>query len=119
MKQIIPEIVIVVLLIVFSVLLCNLFWMPMGVVFVVLVCFVLLLGGFAAFIWREKGGDERDVLIRQVASRVAYLCSALILAIGIVYQTLANHVADPWLLGAFIVTVVAKVVGYAYGKSKY
>lgn len=119
MKQYLAEIIVTVLLLALAALLYNPYWMPMGLVLAVLVCFVLALGGFAVFIWRERGGDEREVLIRQVASRVAYLAGAVILAVGIVYQNLTLHAVDPWLLAAFMVVVLAKTAGYAYGKGRY
>ena len=119
MKTYIAEISLPVLLIAIAAVLWNPYWMPMGAVYVVLVCFVVALGGFTAFIWRERGGDERDVLIRQVASRTAYLFAALILAVGIVYQTLVLHAVDAWLIAAFIVAVIAKAIGYAYGRGRY
>lgn len=119
MNYFIPEVIIAALLVVLSALLWNPFWMPMGAVFVVLILFVLLCGGFIGFIWHERGGDERDVLIRHVASRFAYLSGAVILAVGIIYQTLIQHSVDKWLLAAFIITVLAKAVGYAWGKVKY
>jgi hypothetical protein len=119
MKSYIAEILLAAILIAIAAALWNPYWMPMGVVYVLLVCFAVVLGGFAAFIWRERGGDEREVLIRQVASRTAYLATALVLAIGIVWQTLVAHAVDAWLVAAFMVTVLAKVVGYAYGRGRY
>ena len=104
---------------VLAVLSCNPYWMPMGVFYAVIVAFIILFGGFAVFMWREKGGDERDVLIRHVASRFAYLTSALVMAIGIIYQAFVQHAADPWLVAAFSVIVLAKAVGYAYSKGRY
>ncbi len=119
MKNFLPEIAISALLVILAALLWNPYWMPMGMMFVTLVFFVILAGGFAAFVWKEKGGDERDVLIRHVASRFAYLSGTLILVIGIVYQTLSHHAVDAWLIVALIVTVLAKAAGYMYGKMKY
>lgn len=119
MNSFIPELVIAALLVILAALLWNPFWMPMGLVLVVLVIFVVLCGGFVGFIWHERGGDERDALIRHVAARFAYLSGALILAVGIIYETLVHHVVDKWLLAAFMITVLAKAAGYAWGKAKY
>jgi hypothetical protein len=119
MNSFIPELVIAALLVVLSALLWNPFWMPMGVMLVVLVLFVLLCGGFVGFIWHERGGDERDVLIRHVAARFAYLSGAVIMGVGIIYEMLSVHSVDKWLLAAFIITVLAKAAGYAWGKVKY
>lgn len=119
MKHLIPEISIVILMIVFAALLANPYWMPMGAIFVLLGIFVVLVGGFATFVWREQGGDERDMLIRHVASRFAYLAVTMVLAIGIVYKTLVHHEVDAWLLGSFVIVVLAKAIGNGYGKIKY
>ena len=119
MKRYISEIIITFLLVIFSGLLWNPYWMPMGLMYALLVCFVVVLGSFSAFVWREQGGDERDVLIRHVASRFAYLAGAIILAAGIIYQALKGPNVDAWLIAAFIVTILAKAAGYAYGREKY
>ena len=119
MNSLIPELIIAALLVVFAALLWNPFWMPMGLMLVVLILFVVLCGGFVGFIWKERGGDERDTLIRHVAARFAYLAGALIIAIGIIYETLVSHSVDKWLLAAFMITVLAKAAGYAWGKIKY
>lgn len=119
MKSFISEIVVAILLIALAILLWNPYWMPMGLFYVVLVCFIVVFGGFAAFIWREKGGDERDILIRHVAARFAYLSGALVMAVGIIYEALAHHAVDPWLAVAFIVTVLGKAAGFAYAKGRY
>ena len=119
MKSYATEISLSVILIAIAAALWNPFWMPMGAIYAVLICFAVALGIFATFVWRERGGDERDILIRQVASRIAYLCTSIILAIGIVFQTVVSHEVDIWLVAAFIVMVIAKVVGYAYGRGRY
>jgi hypothetical protein len=119
MKHFISEIAIAVLLIILAALLWNPYWMPMGLLYAVLVCFILVFGSFAAFIWREKGGDERDVLIRHIASRFAYLAGALVMAVGVIYEVLVQHSVDPWLVIAFIVTILGKAAGFMYGKGRY
>lgn len=119
MKNYLSEITVALLLVLLAGLLLNPYWMPMGALWATLVCFVVLVGGFAAFIWKENGGDERDALIRHVASRTAYLAGALVMALGIVYETLVSHSTDTWLVIAFIVTVLGKTLGQGYGKSKY
>ncbi|MDE2037848.1 MAG: hypothetical protein KGI69_01320 [Patescibacteria group bacterium] len=119
MKPSISEIAIALVLIALAALLVDPYWMPMGMLYTLLVCFALVFGGFAAFIWRERGGDERDALIRYVAARSAYLSSVLIMAVGIISQTAAHHTVDRWLMASFIVAILAKAVGYAYGSSRY
>lgn len=91
----------------------------MGVFYTVLTFFIVLFGGFVAFIWREKGGDERDVLIRHIASRFAYLTVSAIMALGIIYEAMTRHAVDPWLTTAFIVAILGKTIGFVYGKGRY
>ncbi|MDE2188187.1 MAG: hypothetical protein KGJ35_00455 [Patescibacteria group bacterium] len=119
MKSFTSEIIVTLLLIALAALLWNPYWMPMGLLYALIVCFIVVFGGFAAFIWRENGGDERDVLIRHVAARFAYLSGALVMAVGVIYEALARHMLDPWLAVAFIVTVLGKVAGFVYGKGRY
>ena len=119
MKQYTSEIIVTALLVILAALLWNPYWMPMGALYAVLVCFVVVLGGFIAFVWRERGGDEREVLIRQVASRVAHMSGTLVFAVGIVWQTLVLHAVDAWLVAGFMITILAKAIGYAYGRGRY
>ncbi|HEX7724541.1 MAG TPA: hypothetical protein VF438_02275 [Candidatus Paceibacterota bacterium] len=119
MKQYASEIGLAVIVIVIAALFWNPYWMPMGAVYVALICFGLVLGSYVVFIWRERGGDEREVLIRQVAGRIAYISAFSILALGIIWQALMNTTVDPWLVAAFILSVMAKTAGYIYGKDKY
>ena len=119
MKNYASEIIVTILLVIAAALLWNPYWMPMGALYAVIIAFVVLLGGFIAFVWREHGGDEREVLIRQVASRIAHLSGTLVFAIGIVWQSLVTHSVDAWLIAGFMIIMLAKAVGYAYGRGQY
>ena len=112
MKNYIQEVIVASILATIAALLWNPYWMPMGVVYAVLVCFMLVLGGFVVFIWRERGGDEREVFIRHAAGRVAYIMSSCALALGIVWQTVTVHTVDPWLVASFILALLAKILGF-------
>ena len=68
---------------------------------------------YAGVLWREKAQDERDALHRMVAGRAAFIAGVAVLVIGITVQTFQHHV-DPWLIGALVVTVLAKIIGHLY-----
>lgn len=93
-------------------------FMPSMTQMAVLTATVVAFIGFAVLVWRERGGDEREALHRQVADRFAFLFGAVVLMIAIVVQGFMNML-DPWLpivLGALI---VGKIAGLMYSKNKY
>jgi hypothetical protein len=63
---------------------------------------------WVAFQWQEQAADEREELHRFLAARLAYFVGAAILMIGVLVQSLQHHV-DPWLVGALIGMIVAKI----------
>jgi hypothetical protein len=86
------------------------FWMPnmlsMVLVAVVFVCFSI----FISFVWKERPQDEREELHRTKAGRAAFLTGSIILALGVVVQSIA-HVLDPWLVLALAGMIFAKIFG--------
>ena len=113
------EIVVSLLLIVLLILFCNplnLLMTPlmlMGVITCLIVCFAV----FGSFIWRERARDEREVVERMAAGRIAFLTGAGILVIGIIYQSF-SHAVDPWLVLTLGMMIVAKLAGILYSESK-
>lgn len=79
---------------------------------------VLLFIVFAALLWKEKPGDEREQLHKFIASRFAYFAGITVLVIGIIYQSL-NYAIDPWLVIAVNAMLLAKIVGRIYGHFKH
>lgn len=73
----------------------------------------VVFGIFAVFVWQEQARDEREILHRMLAGRVAYLVGSGVLVIGIIAQDL-NHRADPWLVLTLMAMVLTKVLGSAY-----
>jgi hypothetical protein len=79
---------------------------------------ILFLVIFAAFLWKEKPGDERERLHRFMASRFAYFAGITTLVIGIIFQSI-NHSIDPWLVITAGVILLAKILGLIYGHFKH
>ena len=94
-------------------------WMPNMATMLTLALVVAAFGTFAVFVWREDRGDEREQLIRFVASRAAFLAVGSVLLLGIIVETLQSHAPSPWLGLALVVMVGAKIIGHAYGRNKY
>ncbi len=94
-------------------------WMPSMETMTVLVIIVGIFASFTVFIWREREGDERERLIRYIASRAAFLSTGIVLLLGIIVETFIHHTPSPWLGLALVVMVGAKIIGHAYGRTKY
>lgn len=94
-------------------------WMPNMTTMLTLMFIVALFSAFAIYAWREREGDEREQLIRFVASRTAFLATGSVLLLGIIVETLIHYAPNPWLGLALVVMVGAKIIGHAYGRNKY
>ncbi|MCR4311149.1 MAG: hypothetical protein NUV54_01085 [Candidatus Taylorbacteria bacterium] len=116
----IGEVVVSVILIVLLLLFLNPFdiFMPSMAQMALVVCLVLVFGVFVAFVWREEVRDEREVVHRLASGRVGYLLGASILSLGIIVQSF-TYTVDPWLVGAFVVMVLGKVIALAYHRFHY
>lgn len=114
MKNKVFQILIGAVLTILLLLLSNLTpWMPsMGVMFA-LICAAVLLVIFAGFVMQENGGDEREVLNRMNAGRIAYLSGIGVLTVALVVQGL-SHAIDPWILITLGVMVLTKIIGRLY-----
>lgn len=110
MKNNLSEILVTLCLVLTAVLLLNpfQFWMPDMVVMGMLALALALFGVFASFILREKNIDERDAVHETLAGRNAFLAGSLILILGIVAEGY-THTVDPWLVGALVAMVTAKI----------
>lgn len=94
-------------------------WMPNMATILTLVLVVAAFGAFSLYVWREGSGDEREQLIRFVASRIAFLATGTVLLLGIIVETLIYHAPNPWTGLALVVMVGGKIIGHAYGRKKY
>lgn len=119
MRSLWPEGLLAALVAVLVVSLCNPLWMPMGVYYVAAVALLLAVGMFSVFVWRERGGDERDALLRRVGAQAAMIACASVLVAGTAYQAISRHAVDYWLAAALAALVVGKVVGYSYADRRH
>ena len=90
--------------------------MPTAFIYMLLALFFLGFISFALLVWHEKAYDEREHAHRAHAARFAYLAGAGILVLGIIYQALALHSVDPWLILALTVMVFAKYLGLRHAE---
>ena len=73
---------------------------------------------FAAILWKEKPGDEREQLHKLIASRFAYFAAVSVLVISVVVQSLQGKI-DPWLVITLCIALLAKILGLIYGHVKH
>ena len=114
-----PEIVVAAAVVILAAALCNPLWMPMGAYYAMTVVLLLAVGAFASFLWRERGGDERDSLLRRIGASAAMTAVALTLVAGIAYQAISRHEVDEWLAASLAALVIGKVLGYRYADRRY
>lgn len=79
---------------------------------------IILFVIFTATIWREVPGDEREQFHKYISSRFAYFAAITTLIIAIIVQTIANKL-DAWLVIIVCVALLAKIIGFIYGKLKH
>lgn len=92
-------------------------FMPSMMQMLFLVMLVVVFAVLAVFVWREGKGDEREVLHRMLAGRLAFLSGMTVLIVAIIVQSLNNQL-DHWLIITLGVMVLAKIVGLLYGQKK-
>ncbi len=73
---------------------------------------------FAALLWKETPGDEREQLHKFIASRFAYFAVITTLIIGVIVQSFKGEI-DPWLVIAICLALLAKILGLIYGYMKH
>lgn len=92
-------------------------FMPSMMEMLMMLALVVLFTVYAGFVWRENHGDEREVLHRGLAGRIAYLVGTAVLLLGIIVQGL-NHQTDIWLVVSLGLMIVTKIISIIYLKSK-
>ena len=119
MKNNLSEVFISIVLIVLLALFLNPFswFMPSMLVMTLLAVLLIAFFIFAAFVWREKAGDEREQTHQMLAGRVAFLVGSGVLVLGIIIQEY-QHALDPWLVYTLGAMILAKVGTLLYGRKK-
>lgn len=119
-NNLIQEIVVSVILIALLVLCLNPFnfWMPDTVVMMIVIGLVVVFTIFSGFIWKEHAHDEREMLHRMLAGRIAYLAGVGTLLLGVILETL-KHRLDPWLVITLGVMIFAKIFGIIYSQNRH
>ncbi|MEK7612202.1 MAG: hypothetical protein AAB407_02580 [Patescibacteria group bacterium] len=115
MKNNILHIVIVLVLVVLLILLSDPFmlWMPPLAVTLALLGVATVMCVLAGFVIKERSGDEREMIHRMNAGRIAYLSGLAVLTIAFVMQGF-SHAIDPWIPIALVVMVVSKLIARIY-----
>ncbi len=113
------EVLVSLALIILLVLLLNPFnfWMPTNMLMVILVGLIVVFALFTSFVWRENAKDERELLHRMFAGRLAYLVGTGTLVLAIIIQCFW-HQLDPWLVLVLVLMILAKISGIMYSRAK-
>ena len=119
-NNLLQEIFVSLALIVLLVLFLNPFgfWMPSALLMMMVLGLIVIFALFSGFIWKEQARDEREMLHRMLAGRIAYLVGAGILVLGIIVQSL-RHELDSWLVFTLGAMILAKIIGIAYSRKKH
>jgi hypothetical protein len=89
------------------------FWMPNMDEMLALLVVTLLMLIWSGFVMYEKAVDEREVMLRMHAGRVAYLSGIGVLLTALIVQGFA-HAIDPWIMLTLAVMVVSKLAARLY-----
>ncbi len=90
------------------------YWMPSVVQVGTLTIAAGLLLMWVAFVMREEEGDEREVQLRALAGRAAYLSGVGVLTLALLVQGF-RHTIDPWIPLTLFSMLVAKLGARLYG----
>lgn len=106
-KEIITSIILILILIFFW----NPFylWMPDAMMYTLASVLLIITALYAGLIVREKYSDEREEELRSKAGRVGYVTGILVLAFGIVYQSVMMNKPDLFLVLALAVMIISKL----------
>src|SRR3989344_6394728 len=89
------------------------FWMPDMAAMAAAAGLFVVFVAFAALVWREKAGDEREAAHIAFAGRFGYLAGVFGLTAGVAAQAF-RHAVDPWMVAALVLMVLAKLAARAW-----
>lgn len=118
MKNNIPHIILAILLVIFLTLLSDSFmlWMPTMMTMSILLVVVVIMSIWSGFIMKEQAVDERELIHRMNAGRVAYLSGTALLTLALIVQGLNHHI-DPWIAYTLSIMVISKLIARIYFES--
>lgn len=114
--ELILSLVLIVLLLLFLNPLTLMLPQPMHPIMIPLLVVLFII--FAAMLWNEQPGDEREQLHKFIASRFAYFAAVAGMTVAIVVQHQTGTI-DPWLIIILCVTLLAKLLGIFYSNFKH
>ncbi len=85
-------------------------WMPPMAAMSALAAVAVVMSLWSGFVLKEKAGDERELLHRMNAGRVAYLSGIATLTMAVLWQGFTLHHIDPWVAFTLIVMVSTKII---------
>lgn len=88
-------------------------FMPPMALMLVLLGVVVLLCVWSGFILFEQFADERELMHRMYAGRVAYFAALATLTIALLVQGLSHHI-DSWIALTLAVMVISKLAARLY-----
>lgn len=118
-KPILVEILLIVVVGILAFTTLNPYTMPMGIYLTVLLALLVLFAFFATFVWREKGGDERERTLLHMSDRAAFLAGATVLIIAVLVDGVLFHMSSPWVLAALSAMIITKAASYIYNQNKH
>ena len=87
--------------------------MPTMTQMIVLLLLTLCVGVWSGFVLTEQGNDERELVHRMNAGRIAYLAGLAIATLALLVQGITHHI-DPWIACIVAVMVSAKLLTRLY-----
>ena len=90
-------------------------WMPAKAQMAALLGAAVLACVWAGFVMYERASDEREMLHKMHAGRVAYLSGIAVLTLALVFQGFARDI-DPWVSIALGAMVISKLVSRFYSE---
>jgi len=90
--------------------------MPESSEMMLLVLFAVAFMAFLGFFWKERAADEREHAHQLAAGRISFFVGSTVLTVGILFQAL-RHDIDPWMVGALILMILAKLFSRMYARA--
>lgn len=89
-------------------------FMPPMAAMAVLLCASVLLCVWSGFVLVEQFSDERELMHRMYAGRIAYLAGLITLTLALLFEGFLDHHIDSWVALALAAMVVSKLAARLY-----